>query len=117
MDRCLDWEATSQWDNKRRTIARSYDDMPQHYLKSCFLDMTSFPEDLVTSADTLTRSWIAEGFVPHRNNQTIFEGSTEGERIPHLIHSFISSGPERPDRVLHECFGRFTLPKEKTEHH
>ncbi|CAN6351126.1 unnamed protein product [Urochloa humidicola] len=73
MDRCLDWEATSQWDNMQHIIARSYEDMPEHYLKSCFLYMTSFPEDFVTSADTLTRSWIAEGFVPHKNNQTMEE--------------------------------------------
>ncbi|CAN6351128.1 unnamed protein product [Urochloa humidicola] len=70
MDRCLHWEVTSKWDNMQRIIARSYDDLPSHYLKSCFLYMVSFPEDCKICTVDLTRPWIAEGFVPHRSNQT-----------------------------------------------
>ncbi|CAN6328382.1 unnamed protein product [Urochloa humidicola] len=73
MDRCLDWEVTSKWDNLQRIIARSYDDLPSHNLKSCFLYMVSFPEDYKIHSDDLTRLWIAEGFVPHRSNQTLEE--------------------------------------------
>ncbi|CAL4900567.1 unnamed protein product [Urochloa decumbens] len=77
MDRCLHWEVTRKWDNIQRIIARSYDDLPSHYLKSCFLYMASFPEDYKIPANPLTRLWIAEGFIPQSSNQTLEETADE----------------------------------------
>ncbi|CAL4900569.1 unnamed protein product [Urochloa decumbens] len=77
MDRCLHWEVTRKWDNMQRIIARSYDDLPSYYLKSCFLYMGSFPEDYKIPTNPLTRLWIAEGFIPQRSNQTLEETADE----------------------------------------
>lgn len=70
MDRSLDWEVTSKWDNMQNIIARSYDDLPSHYLKSCFLYMVSFPADSKMYTYYLTRLWISKDFMTHRSNHT-----------------------------------------------
>ncbi|GJN14306.1 hypothetical protein PR202_gb01111 [Eleusine coracana subsp. coracana] len=71
MERCLDWEVTSKWDNMQRIIALSYDDLPSDFLKNCFLCIASFPEDFTIGADELRRYWIGEGFLQHKPNQTL----------------------------------------------
>ncbi|CAL4893391.1 unnamed protein product [Urochloa decumbens] len=97
MDRCLDWEVTSKWDNMQRIIARSYDELPSHYLKSCFLYMMSFPEDSKVQTSYLIKSWIAEGFVPHRSNQSQEETARDClEELAHrsMIHILSRSEPD-----------------------
>ncbi|OEL15660.1 hypothetical protein BAE44_0023319, partial [Dichanthelium oligosanthes] len=43
----------------RRTLSRSYDDLPQH-LRKCFLYLSIFPEDYVIRRDTLIQRWLSE---------------------------------------------------------
>ncbi|PRQ36694.1 putative P-loop containing nucleoside triphosphate hydrolase, leucine-rich repeat domain, L [Rosa chinensis] len=43
-------------------LALSYDDLPYH-LKPCFLYLGHFPEDHEIQVKSLTRLWIAEGFI------------------------------------------------------
>ncbi|KAI3850982.1 hypothetical protein MKW92_037496 [Papaver armeniacum] len=47
-------------------LALSYNDLPIH-LKPCFLYLGLFPEDYAIPRKKLIRLWIAEGFIPHTN--------------------------------------------------
>ncbi|KAK2653913.1 hypothetical protein Ddye_013769 [Dipteronia dyeriana] len=49
-------------------LALSYIDLP-HYLKSCFLHLSLFPEDFVISARKIFQLWIAEGLIPQREER------------------------------------------------
>ncbi|TXG70948.1 hypothetical protein EZV62_005883 [Acer yangbiense] len=49
-------------------LALSYIDLP-HYLKSCFLHLSLFPEDFVISTRKLLQLWIAEGLIPQREER------------------------------------------------
>ena len=46
-------------------LARSYSDLPSHYLKSCFLYLAVFAEDYSIPMSDLVQLWMAEGFIPH----------------------------------------------------
>ena len=48
----------------------SYGDLPLH-VKSCFLYLSIFPENYIIKKD-LIRRWIAEGFIPIRNEGTCY---------------------------------------------
>ncbi|KAJ3678486.1 hypothetical protein LUZ60_002289 [Juncus effusus] len=51
-------------------LATSYHDLP-YYLKSCFRYLACFPEDKTIFAQTITRMWIAEGFMGHDTEGTL----------------------------------------------
>ena len=55
----------------RGIIARSYKDLPNHYLRSCVLYLAAFPEDYIISVSALINLWIAEGFIPHTPKHTV----------------------------------------------
>ncbi|XP_051182973.1 probable disease resistance RPP8-like protein 2 isoform X2 [Lolium perenne] len=63
-------ETLSCWPSTRNTqlmhniLARSYKDMTDHYLRSCFLYLASFPEDFRIDVSVLIALWIAEDFIP-----------------------------------------------------
>uniref|UniRef100_A0A8R7V9K0 NB-ARC domain-containing protein n=1 Tax=Triticum urartu TaxID=4572 RepID=A0A8R7V9K0_TRIUA len=54
-------------------LARSYKDLPNHYLRSCFLYLAAFPEDYIIEVSELIELWIAESFIPHTPKHTLEE--------------------------------------------
>ncbi|KAM3390090.1 hypothetical protein ACQJBY_011952 [Aegilops geniculata] len=67
----LDWEARKNDEPVWNIIAKSYNDLPNHQLKSCFLYLASFPEDHVIRVARFCKLLIAEGLIPHRPNRTM----------------------------------------------
>uniref|UniRef100_A0ACD5WRH6 Uncharacterized protein n=1 Tax=Avena sativa TaxID=4498 RepID=A0ACD5WRH6_AVESA len=61
----LGWPSTKNVDMMREILARSYKDLPNHHLRSCFLYLAAFPEDFGIEAFVLIELWIAEGFIPY----------------------------------------------------
>ena len=49
----------------RDILARSYKDLPNHYLRTCFLYLAAFPKDYEINVAYLIELWIAESFIPH----------------------------------------------------
>jgi len=62
----------SSWDNLRRILSLSYDDLPSH-LKSCLLYLSVFPIDYKIERDRLIRRWIAESLIQSRRGLSLFE--------------------------------------------
>lgn len=73
----LDWEARKDDEPVWDILARSYNDLPNHHLKSCFRYLASFPEDHIIRVNKLSKLWIAEGFVPERHNRTMEDTTRE----------------------------------------
>ncbi|KAI5008573.1 hypothetical protein ZWY2020_009621 [Hordeum vulgare] len=67
------WPSTKDGQMMRDILARSYNDLPDHYLKSCFLYVAAFPEDYEISVSDLIELWIAECFIPHTPKHTLEE--------------------------------------------
>ncbi|RLN17447.1 putative disease resistance protein [Panicum miliaceum] len=59
------WASTEGGQMMGDILARSYNDLPSHHLKSCFPYLAVFPEDYSISVLDLIELWIAEGFIPH----------------------------------------------------
>ncbi|KAF7087129.1 hypothetical protein CFC21_090348 [Triticum aestivum] len=72
-DVLLGWPETQDTRMMRGIIARSYEDLPNHYLRSCLLYLAAFPEDFIVSVSNLMNLWISEGFIPHRSKHTLEE--------------------------------------------
>nr|UBY07030.1 NBS-LRR disease resistance protein [Dasypyrum villosum] len=60
-----DWPSTKNGQMMRDILARSYKDLPNHYLRACLLYLAAFPEDYVIYVPDLIQLWIAESFIPH----------------------------------------------------
>ncbi|RWR84350.1 putative disease resistance protein [Cinnamomum micranthum f. kanehirae] len=61
---------TESSDQCRDILALSYWDLP-YYLKPCFLYLGLFPEDYEIDSWTLINMWIAEGFIPQKDNSIV----------------------------------------------
>lgn len=53
----------------KKVLSLSFNDLP-HYLKSCFLHLSVFPEDHKIERMRLIRLWMAEGFVEPKEGET-----------------------------------------------
>ncbi|KAF7105484.1 hypothetical protein CFC21_106291 [Triticum aestivum] len=72
-DILLDWPSTRNGQMVQNIVARSYKDLPNHYLRSCFLYIASYPKDYIIDVPRLIELWIAEGFIPKIPNHKLEE--------------------------------------------
>ncbi|KAK9931205.1 hypothetical protein M0R45_018492 [Rubus argutus] len=70
-------------------LALSYDDLPYH-LKPCFLNLGQFPEDHEIRVKSLTRLWIAEGFISLTQH-----GQDLGETMEDVAYNWLSELVQR----------------------
>ncbi|KAJ1276048.1 hypothetical protein BS78_05G184400 [Paspalum vaginatum] len=56
----------------RTVLQKSYDGLP-YYLKSCFLYLSIFPEDMTISRTRLVRRWAAEGYSTEAHGKSAIE--------------------------------------------
>ncbi|KAK4438514.1 putative late blight resistance proteinR1A-10 [Sesamum alatum] len=75
---------TSQDHNVSDIVAWSYKKMPDDDLRDCFLYLGVFPEDYEIPAWTLIRLWISEGFIQHKQGQSLEE--TAEKNLDELIN-------------------------------
>ncbi|XWS42109.1 hypothetical protein CRYUN_Cryun17cG0140600 [Craigia yunnanensis] len=73
--RNITWHLTKGQDRIAAILALSYNDLPSH-LKSCFLYLGLFPEDVSVQTKKLIHLWVAEGFLPQEGEETA-EGVAE----------------------------------------
>ncbi|XP_072988862.1 probable disease resistance RPP8-like protein 2 [Typha latifolia] len=66
----LDWQSDGK--ECMDILAMSYEDLPSS-LKPCFMYLASFPEDYKIPAGSLTKMWIAEGFISQGTRGTLEE--------------------------------------------
>jgi hypothetical protein len=92
----LDWPSTKDGPMMRDILVRSYKDLPNHYLRSCFLYLASFPEDYTISVSGLIELWIGESFIPHIRNHKLEETS----------HKYVN---ELAQRILVQVVGISTV--------
>jgi hypothetical protein len=73
IDILSDWTSTKDTRMMRDILARSYKDLPSHYLRSCLLYLAAFPEDYEIYVSDLIELWIAESFIPYTPNRKLEE--------------------------------------------
>ncbi|XP_022739896.1 putative disease resistance protein At1g50180 [Durio zibethinus] len=73
--RNITWHLTKGQDRIAAILSLSYNDLPSH-LKSCFLYLGLFPEDVCVQTKKLIHMWVAEGFLPQEGEETA-EGVAE----------------------------------------
>ncbi|WVZ50829.1 hypothetical protein U9M48_002050 [Paspalum notatum var. saurae] len=56
----------------RTVLQKSYDGLP-YYLKSCFLYLSIFPEDMIISRRRLVQRWAAEGYSTEAHGKSAIE--------------------------------------------
>ncbi|XP_027152293.1 putative late blight resistance protein homolog R1A-10 [Coffea eugenioides] len=96
-------------------LALSYEHLPPS-LKSCFLYAGSFPEDYEIPVKRLIRSWIAEGFIQHTDEQQLedvlpeegkknkkLEDTAEDNLVDLISRSLLIVEKKRPDGGIKSC--------------
>ncbi|XP_049398700.1 putative late blight resistance protein homolog R1B-17 [Solanum stenotomum] len=82
-------------------LSFSYSYLPQ-YLRSCFLYVGGFPEDMEINVSKLIRLWIAEQFVKARSNKRL-EVVAEGYLEELIDRSLILAGKQRANGRMKTC--------------
>ncbi|KAG5570511.1 hypothetical protein H5410_060277 [Solanum commersonii] len=82
-------------------LSFSYSYLPQ-YLRSCFLYVGGFPEDMEINVSKLIRLWIAEQFVKARSNKRL-EVVAEGYLEELIDRSLILAGKQRANGRMRTC--------------
>lgn len=98
-------------------LALSYVDLP-HYLKSCFLHLSFFPEDFVISTRQLFQLWIAEGLIPqHEERLEIIAEDYLNELIDrNMIQVVKVSASKRVKQCrMHDVLRDYSIFKAKEE--
>ncbi|KAJ4972277.1 hypothetical protein NE237_005376 [Protea cynaroides] len=85
-------ESDAKLHNMMKIIMLSYNDLP-YYLKSCFLYLSSFPEDYQFKRTKLVRLWVAEGFVEDKHGSKV-EDVAESYFKELVNRSFIQMVPD-----------------------
>ncbi|KAJ3679625.1 hypothetical protein LUZ60_017636 [Juncus effusus] len=81
----MDSESLSCGNRCLDILAQNYNQLPNSHVKSCFLYISSFPDNSLISTSKLFKLWIAEGFIPQSSKLT-FEQTAE-EYLNVLIES------------------------------
>ncbi|KAK1316993.1 Disease resistance protein RPM1 [Acorus calamus] len=81
----LNWMISNnqQLEKISNILMLSFHDLP-HYLKTCFLYCSAFPEDYPIKRKRIIRLWVAEGFVEARKGMTMED--TAEEYLNELVH-------------------------------
>ncbi|WMV59423.1 hypothetical protein MTR67_052808 [Solanum verrucosum] len=82
-------------------LSFSYSYLPQ-YLRSCFLYVGGFPEDMEINVSKLIRLWIAEQFVKARSNKRL-EVVAVGYLEELIDRSLILAGEQRANGRMRTC--------------
>nr|UBY07345.1 NBS-LRR disease resistance protein [Dasypyrum villosum] len=98
-DILLDWPSTKNGQMMREILARSYKDLANHHLRSCYLYFAAFPEDYKISVLTLIEVWIAERFIPHLPNHKLEE--TAHKYVLELVQRNLVQVTDRSE--VHGC--------------
>ncbi|KAL5548059.1 hypothetical protein UlMin_003290 [Ulmus minor] len=102
---CFELETNPHLSNISKILSLSYNNLP-HYLKSCFLYFSVFPEDRLIADVRLYRYWIAEGFVSEKRGKTLEQiaGEYLNELIQrNLVQVWVMRGSDKLCRV-HDLF-------------
>lgn len=96
----------------------SFIDLPP-YLKSCFLYFSLFPDDHVISVTKICRLWVAEGFIPQEDGQSMEDMAEDylNELIDrNLVQMVRMSTNERGRECrIHDLVRDFSIKKAKEE--
>ncbi|KAL5547690.1 hypothetical protein UlMin_002921 [Ulmus minor] len=98
---CFELETNPHLSNISKILSLSYNNLP-HYLKSCFLYFSVFPEDRLIADVRLYRYWIAEGFVTETRGKTLEQVAEEylNELIQrNLVQVWVLRGSDKLCRV------------------
>ncbi|XBJ04742.1 hypothetical protein VPH35_023637 [Triticum aestivum] len=79
------WPLTKSTQMMRDILARSYKDLPCHYLRTCFLYLAAFPEDYEIHVPNLIELWMAESFIPH----------TPSHKPEEIAHKYVTELAQR----------------------
>ncbi|KAL3825324.1 hypothetical protein ACJIZ3_021353 [Penstemon smallii] len=103
---------------KMKILSLSYYDLP-YYLNSCFLYLSSFPEDETIGVERIIQIWIAEGLVQQKQGKTMEELSKTYvrellDRSLIKLHETFSDGSPSTFRI-HDLVREYIISKSKEQ--
>ncbi|XP_038977050.1 disease resistance protein RGA2-like [Phoenix dactylifera] len=113
------WSSSGLPEEVKGALYLSYEDLPS-YLKQCFIYCSLFPEDCIINMDTITRLWIAEGFVKAEGSSTVEETAEEYYReliMRNLLQPYAESNKDRGEFQMHDllhCLAQYLARDESS---